>query len=138
MMKRRLFMTTLIAGTFALPVLTVAQPGPGGGPGKGPGSGPGMGPGPGGGPGAGPGGGPGKGPMQRRWSRERMFGSPLMSLEERQEHQRQMWNAKTVEERQKIRDDHQKLMNERAKQQNFKVDQGQDDVFSVPAFPSQK
>jgi len=128
MMKRRLFMTTLIAGTFALPALTVAQPGPGGGPGKGPGSGPGT----------GPGAGPGKGMMQRGWSRERMFGSPLMTLEERQEHQRQMWNAKTVAERQKIGDDHRKLMLERAKQQNFKVDEGQDDVFSVPALPSQK
>lgn len=133
-MKRRLFMTSLIAGTLALPALTGAQPGPGGGSGKGPGSGPGMGPGPGGSPGVGP----GKGMMQRRWSRERLFGSPLMTLEERQEHQRQMWNAKTVEERQKIRDDHRKLMLERAKQQNFKIDQGQDDVFSVPVLPPKK
>lgn len=139
-MKRRHFMTTLIAGALTIPALTNAQPGPGGGPGKGPGTGPGMGPGPGGGPGMGPGpgGAPGKGMMQRRWARERMFGSPMMTLEERQEHQRQMWNAKTVEERQKIRDDHRKLMLERAKQQNFKIDQGQDDVFSVPALPSQK
>lgn len=127
-MKRRHFMTTLIAGALTMPALTNAQPGPGGGPGRGPGAGPGMGP--------GPGGGPGRGMMQRRWSRERMFGSPLMTLEERQEHQRQMWNAKTIEERQKIRDDHRKLMLERARQQNFKIDQGQDDVFSIPALPS--
>jgi hypothetical protein len=136
-MKRRLFMTTLAAGALALPVWTAAQPGPGPGPGPGKGPGPSGGPGmgPGSGMGPGPGGGPGKGMMQRRWSRERMFGSPLMTLEERQEHQRQMWNAKTVEERQKIRDDHRKLMLERAKQQNFKIDQGQDDVFSIPAIP---
>lgn len=68
-MKRRLFMTTLIAGAIALPVLTSAQPGPGPAAGKGPG--------------AGPGAGPGKGMMQQRWSRERLFGSPMMTLEER-------------------------------------------------------
>lgn len=122
-MKRRLFLTTLIAGATVLPMMTGAQPGPG--PGKGPGAG--M--------GAGPGGGPGKGMMQHGWSRERLFGSPLMTLEERQEHQRQMWNAKTVEERQKIRDEHRKQMLERAKQQKIKIDQGQDDVYSVPAIP---
>ena len=121
-MKRRLFMTTLIAGAMALPVLTGAQPGPGPGAGKGQGMGPGA--------------GPGKGMMQQKWTRERLFSSPLMTLEERQEHQRQMWNAKTVEERQKIRDEHRTKMLERAKQQGYKVDQSQDDVFSVPALPA--
>jgi hypothetical protein len=121
-MKRRLFMTTLIAGAMALPVLTGAQPGPGPGAGKGQGMGPGA--------------GSGKGMMQQKWVRERMFSSPLMTLEERQEHQRQMWNAKTVEERQKIRDEHRTKMLERAKQQDYKVDQSQDDVFSVPALPA--
>ncbi len=118
-MKRRLFMTALVAGTMALPTLAGAQPGPG----------------PGAGPGKGPGAGPGKGMMQQRWTRERLYGSPLMTLEERQEHQRQMWNAKTIEERQKIRDAHRAQMLERAKQQNYKIDQGQDDAFSVPAIP---
>jgi hypothetical protein len=130
MMKRRLFMTALIAGTMVLPAITGAQPTPGSGPG--PGKGPGMGP----GTGMGPGAGPGKGMMMKqRWTRERLYGSPLMTLEERQEHQRQMWNAKTIEERQKIRDAHRAQMLERAKQQNYKIDQGQDDAFSVPAIP---
>ncbi len=114
-MKRRLFVTALIAGAAALPALSSAQPGPGAG--------------------KGPGAGPGKGMMQRNWSRERMFGSPLMTLEERQEHQRRMWNATTAQERQKIRDEHRKQMLERSKTQNYKIDQGQDDVFSVPAIP---
>jgi hypothetical protein len=72
--------------------------------------------------------------MQHRWSRERMYGSPMMTLEERQEHQRQMWNAKTTAERQKLRAEHRNKMLERAKQQNYKIDQGQDDAFSVPAI----
>jgi len=74
----------------------------------------------------------------QKWSRERMYGAPLMTLDARQEHQRRMWNAKTVEERNKVRDEHRTQMLERAKQQNFKVDEKQDDVFSVPALPSQK
>ncbi len=119
-MKRRLFVTTLIAGAMVLPALTGAQPGPGPGPGAGKG------------PGMGPGAGAGKGMAQQRWSRERLFGSPLMTLDERQEHQRQMWNAASTAERQKIRDAHRARMLERAKQQNYKIEQGRDDVFSVP------
>jgi hypothetical protein len=119
-MKRRMFLTTLAAGAAALPILTAAQPGPG------PGAGP--------GPGKGPGTGPGAGPGQRKWTRERLFGSPLMTLEERQEHQRQMWNAKTVQERQKLRDEQRAKMTERAKQQNYKIDPAQDDMFSVPSW----
>jgi hypothetical protein len=114
-MKRRQFALTLVAGAMVLPLMANAQPGPGAGPGAGPGKGSGMG--------------------MQRWSRERMFGAPLMTLEERQAHQTQMWNAKSVEERNKIRDEHRKLMLERAKQQNFKVDEKQDDQFSVPALP---
>lgn len=117
-MKRRVFVSSLVAGAMALPMIASAQPGPGPGAGKGPGAGPGVGPGIG----------------MRKWSRERMYGAPMMTLEERQDHQRQMWNAKTVAERNKIRDEHRKLMLERAKQQNFKVDEKQDDVFSVPAI----
>lgn len=130
-MKRRLFLSSMAVAAMASPLIANAQPGPG------PGAGPGAGKGPGAGPGAGPGpgAGAGKGGMgMRRWSRERMFGSPMMTLEERQEHQRQMWNAKTVEERNKIRDEHRKQMLERAKQQNFKVDEKQDDLFSVPSI----
>jgi hypothetical protein len=41
----------------------------------------------------------------------------MMTMEYHQEHQRQMWSAKTVEERQKIRDAHRKQLIERAKQQ---------------------
>lgn len=110
MMKRRLLMKTLIAGVLTFPLVAGAQPGPGAG--------------------------PGAGMMQQKFTRERMFGSPMMTLEERQEHQRQMWNAKTVQERQQIRDAHRTKMLERAKQQNYKIDQAQDDYFSVPGFPS--
>jgi hypothetical protein len=121
-MERRKVITTLLAGALVLPAITHAQPGqgPGGGPGYGAGKGPGTGP-------------AGTGPRQGRWTRERLYGSPLMTLEERQEHQRRMWNAKTTEERQKIRDENRKLMLERAKQQNTKVDEKQDDVFFVPS-----
>lgn len=107
-MKHRLFITTLIASAIAFPALTSAQPGPGAG----------------------------RGAMQQQFTRERLFGSPLMTLEERQEHQRQMWNAKTVQERQKIRDENRTKMLARAQQQNYKIDEKQDDYFSVPGFPS--
>jgi hypothetical protein len=70
--------------------------------------------------------------MGQRWTRERMFGTPLMTLEERQAHMERMWNAKTVEERNKIRDEHRTLMLERARQQQQTIDEKQDDVFSVP------
>jgi hypothetical protein len=122
--------------------------GPGSGQGKGMGmQGQGMGPGGGMGPGhgMGPGGkcmmmgagqgpGPGKGPgmMDYCWGRERMFGTRLMSLEERQAHMTKMWNAKSVEERNKIREEHRKLMLERAKQQQQTIDEKSDDTFSVP------
>ena len=78
--------------------------------------------------------GPGKGPgmMHQRWTRERMFGTRLMTLEERQAHMEKMWNAKTVEERNTIRDEHRKLMLERARQQQQAIDEKQDDTFSVP------
>ncbi len=84
------------------------------------------------GPGAGSGPGKGPGMMQQRWTRERMFGTRLMTLEERQEHMQKMWNAKTVEERSKIRDEHRKLMLDRAKQQQQTIDEKQDDLFSLP------
>ena len=124
-MKRRQFALMLMAGVMAMPLMTNAQPGSGPGPGSGMGSGPGA--------GAGPGKGMGMG--MHKWSRERMYGAPMMTLEERQAHQRQMWDAKTAEDRNKIRAEHRKQMLERAKQQNFKVDEKQDDVFSVPAIP---
>ena len=44
-----------------------------------------------------------------------------------------MWNAKTVEERNKLRDEHRKLMLERAKEQKYRIDDKQDDSFSVPS-----
>jgi hypothetical protein len=77
---------------------------------------------------------PGKGPgmMQQRWARERMFGTRLMTLEERQAHMEKMWNAKTIEERTKVRDEHRKLMLERASQQQQTIGEKQDDTFSVP------
>jgi hypothetical protein len=116
--KRRQFALTLVAGAMALPLMTNAQPGPG----------------PAAGPGPGAGAGKGMGMGMQKWSRERMYGAPMMTLEERQEHQRRMWNAKSAQERNQYRDEHRKLMQERAKQRNFKVDEKQDDVFSVPAI----
>jgi hypothetical protein len=76
--------------------------------------------------------GAGQGPMAGRWARERMYGTRLMTLEERQEHMQKMWNARTLEERNRIRDEHRRLMLERAKQQNYKLDEKADDTFSVP------
>jgi hypothetical protein len=70
--------------------------------------------------------------MQQRWAQERMYGSRLMTLEERQAHMAKMWNAKTVEERNKIRDEHRKLMQERATKSQQKIEEKQDDTFSVP------
>jgi hypothetical protein len=117
--------TTVFAGALALASAAWAQ-GPGQGPGQAQGPGPGMGPGQGMGPGK------GSGMMQQRWARERMFGTRLMTLEERQAHMEKMWNAKTVEERTKIRDEHRKLMLDRARQQQQTIDDKQDDTFSVP------
>lgn len=101
-MKRRVFVSSLLAGVMVTPIIARAQPG--------------------------------AGPGTRRWSRERLYGSPLMTLEERQEHQRRMWNAKTVQERNQIRNEHRKQMLERAQKQNYKVDEKQDDFFSVPTL----
>jgi hypothetical protein len=86
----------------------------------------------GGGPGAGPGKGMGPGMMEYCWTRERMYGTRMMSLEERQAHMAKMWNAKSVEERGKIRDEHRKLMLERAKQHQTTIEEKTDDTFSVP------
>ena len=81
--------------------------------------------------GAGPGPGKGQG-MNYCWTRERIFGTRLMTLEERQAHMEKMWNAKTVEERTKIRDEHRKLMRERAKQQQQTIDEKLDDTMTIP------
>ena len=69
-----------------------------------------------------------------RWSRERMFGSPLVTLEERQEHQKKMWNAKTVEERRQLRDQHRKMVEERAQSQKVQMDEKLDDAFFLPSL----
>ena len=131
-MKSKTLLAALITGALLVPVAATAQ-------GQGPGAGKGMGPGQGMGPGgkcmmmgAGPGPGKGAGMMNYCWSRERMFGTRMMTLEERQAHMAQMWNAKTVEERNKIRAEHRKLMLERAKQQQQTIDEKADDTFSVP------
>ena len=70
--------------------------------------------------------------MNYCWARERMFGTRLMTLEERQAHMAKMWNAATVEERNKIRAEHRQLMIERAKQQQQTIDEKVDDTFSIP------
>ena len=81
--------------------------------------------------GAGPGPGKGHG-MNYCWTRERIFGTRLMTLEERQAHMEKMWNAKTVDERNKLREEHRKLMLERAKQQQQTIDEKLDDSMSIP------
>ncbi|MFN0299978.1 MAG: hypothetical protein ACKVQU_06450 [Burkholderiales bacterium] len=63
-----------------------------------------------------------------------MFGSPLLTLEERQEHQKKMWNAKTVQERTKLRDEHRKMVEERAQKQKVNVDEKLDDAFFLPSL----
>jgi hypothetical protein len=124
-MTRQWIVTTAFAVVLAFTSSAWAQ-GPGQGQGQAQGPGRGMGSGQGMGPGT------GSGMMQQRWARERMFGTRLMTLEERQAHMEKMWNAKTVEERSKIRDEHRKLMLERARQQQQTIDDKQDDTFSVP------
>lgn len=129
-MDRRTFVSSLAVAASTLPALVYAQ-----GPGTGPG--PGAGPGTGRGPGMGPGGpGPGDmGPMHpKRWTRERLYGAPLLTLEERQQHQQKMWNAKTVEERRQVRDEHRKMVEERAREQKVRVDEKLDDAFFIPAL----
>jgi len=69
----------------------------------------------------------------RGWARERMYGTRLMTLEERQAHMQQMWNAKTPAERAKLREEHRARMLERAKQQKTPIDEKQDDTFSLPS-----
>ena len=131
-MERRTLIAALVAGLLFAPVAATAQA-PGGGQGKGMGQGHGMGSGKCTMMGAGQGMGPGKGSgMEYCWTRERMFGTRMMSLEERQAHMAKMWNAKSVEERNKIREEHRKSMLERAKQQQTTVDEKLDDTFSVP------
>jgi Spy/CpxP family protein refolding chaperone len=135
-MKRTLTLAAWAACVLATPVALAQGPAPGKG--MGPGMGPGMGGGNcvmmGAGPGMQPGKGPGPGPGNSYcWARERMYGTPLMTLEERQAHMAKMWNAKTTEERNKIRDEHHKLMLERAKAQQKSIDEKADDYFSVPA-----
>lgn len=70
--------------------------------------------------------------MGQRWTRERMFGMPLMTLEERQAHMTKMWNARTAEERNRIREEHHNLMLQRARERQQQIDEKQDDVFSLP------
>jgi len=136
-MERGTLVAALIAGALLAPVAATAQA-PGAGQGKGMGPGQGMGPGKcmmmGAGPGAGQGKGMGMGPgmMEYCWARERMYGTRMMSLEERQAHMAKMWSAKSVEERSKMRDEHRKLMLERAKQHQTTIDEKTDDTFSVP------
>lgn len=124
-MQGNWFGMAFLAGALALSPVVSAQPQD-----QGKGYGPGQGPGQGMGPGQGPG--RGQGMMGQRWMRERMFGTPLMTLEERQAHMTKMWNAKTVGERNRIRDEHRSLMLQRARERQQQIDEKQDDIFSVP------
>lgn len=118
-MKRRMFIAGALASAFAATVAAQQGSGPGSGMGPGPGMGQGK--------------GPGTGGMPRgEWVRERMYGSTLLTLEERQEHQKRMWNAKSTEERNQLRLEHRKLVDDRARARKAKVLQDQDDVFFLP------
>lgn len=88
------------------------------------------------GPGTGPGMGPGSGmgPDGRKWVRERLYGSTLMTLEERHEHQRKMWNAKSETERQQIRTEHRKQIEDRARERKAQIQEQMDDAFFIPAL----
>lgn len=140
---RKTLAIAVLAAVAVAPVYISAQPGPQGG-GKGPqqqgeGKGPQQGAGKGIQQGAGKGiqqgegkglqQGGGKGQPQRRMMRETIYGSPLMTLEERQAHQQKMWSAKTNSERQAIRDANRKAMIERAKTRGVKIDETKSDVF---------
>jgi hypothetical protein len=52
---------------------------------------------------------------------ETIYGSQLMTAKERQEYRLKLRQAKTVEEREQIRDEHHKLMQERAKERGVKL-----------------
>lgn len=106
------FLVASITGCAAV----AQQPAPSSAPQTQPCCGPGYGPGPGPGPGRGPGqgGGMGRGPGV---GPEFTPGWGMMSPQERDAHRQQMSNAKTVQECRQIRDEHHKLMTERAKAQ---------------------
>lgn len=52
---------------------------------------------------------------------ERVYGSQLMTREERREHREKMRSAKTAEEREQIRKEHHDKMKERAKERGVKL-----------------
>jgi hypothetical protein len=103
-MDRRTLITATLAGVIATPLLAAAQTGPG----------PGMPP--------------------HKWIRERMYGSTLLSLDERQDHQRKMWNAKTEADRVQLRTEHRKMVDERARARQTKITDQLDDAFFVPSL----
>lgn len=71
---------------------------------------------PGYGPGYGPGGGPGpRGGMRFGFGSDFTPGWGMMTPQERDQHRQQMWNARTPEECRQVRDEHRKLMEERAR-----------------------
>jgi hypothetical protein len=51
------------------------------------------------------------------WADEQVYGSQLMTEQERQEHRAKMQSMKTAEERERYRMEHHKKMQERAKEQ---------------------
>lgn len=111
-MNRRMFVAGAISA--AASSLALAQ----GTPGQGPGRGPGM----------------GAGPDGRKWVRERLYGSTLMTLEERHEYHRKLWNAKTEAERQQLRTEHRKMVEERAQARKAQIQEQMDDAFFIPAL----
>lgn len=108
--NKKLIAAAVLTAVAATPVYVSAQPGPG--PGKGPGQLEGK-----------------KGMQTGKMVREVIYGSQLMTLEERQEHQKKMWSAKTTAERQAMRDENHKRMTERATQQKVKIDPAKSDVY---------
>ena len=56
-------------------------------------------------------------PITSTFAAEQIYGSQLMTEQERQEHRAKMQSMKTAEERERYRIEHHKKMQERAKQQ---------------------
>lgn len=70
--------------------------------------------------GAGPGSGrDGRGMMHGRWGRSYTPGWSMMTPQEREQHRKRMWEARTPAECRAIRDEHRKLMDERAKERGL-------------------
>lgn len=65
---------------------------------------------------------------------ERLYGGPMLDQQERDQFQQQMREARTLEERQRIRAEHQNLMRQRAEQRGFDPD----GIYGYPMMNQQQ